>query len=41
MECTPKRDVTKVTVTKNETRKPNIQNEKAMIQLSSCSKCCP
>jgi len=41
MECTPKR-VIKVTVTeKNEMRKSEVQHQKATIQLSSCSKCCP
>ena len=33
--------VTKVIVTENEIRKPKIYHEKAMIQLNSCSKCCP
>jgi len=40
MECTSKR-VTKVTITENEICKSKIQHEKATIQLSSCSKCCP
>ena len=40
MECTPKY-VTKVTVTKNEICISKIQHEKATIQLSSCSECCP
>ena len=39
LQCTPKH-VTKVSH-QNEICKPKVQHEKATIQLSSCSKCCP